>query len=104
MVLALPDDLAALPGVPDAWALWVTYRRQSGLKTPDTTATEQFRKLRELHAAGWDLPHVIAHAIELQWKSFFPIRGERPGQVRTSTDNADAPPHTETRTREEWLS
>lgn len=83
----LPDDLAALPGLPEAWDRWLRYRAEARIKTPATTADEQFRKLRDLHAQGWDLPHIVAHAIEVGWKSFFPIRGEQPRQ------NLRLPPH-----------
>ncbi|AFD27752.1 hypothetical protein [Deinococcus gobiensis] len=83
----LPGDLAALPGVPEAWDRWLRYRTEARIRTPATTADEQFRKLRDLHAQGWDLPRIVAHAIEVGWKSFFPIRGEQPRQ------NLRLPPH-----------
>lgn len=75
---SLPDDLAALPGVPEAWQQWLKYAREVRLKITESVADAQFIKLRRLHADGWDLPHIVQHAIETNWKSFYEIRGEKP--------------------------
>ncbi len=69
---ALPDDLAALPGVTEAWALWLQYRTERKLATPGTTITFQFARLRTLMAQGHGPVEVIHAAVEHQWKSFFP--------------------------------
>ena len=99
---ALPEDLAVLPGVPEAWDRWLRYRTEARIRTPATTADEQFRKLRDLHAQGWELPRIVAHAIEVGWKSFFPIRGEQPHQnLRLPAhDTAHADPDE----KKDWLA
>ncbi|GGS13766.1 hypothetical protein [Deinococcus knuensis] len=48
----LPDDLAAVPGLTDAWAAWLQYRRERRLATAPSTATGMFNKLRTLAAEG----------------------------------------------------
>ena len=72
----LPADLAALAGVSEAWDCWLVHRQERKLATPPTTAEAQFAKLRQLHAAGQDLPTAMKHAMEVQWKSFFPIKSD----------------------------
>ena len=98
--IALPDDLAAVPGMPEAWERWHKYAREIRLQLKESTAEAQFKKLRDLLAEGRDLPQHVDHAIEHGWRSFFPIRGE------TAQRNLRLPaPEPETpRTREEWLS
>ena len=84
----LPADLAAVPGMPEAWQRWLTYRVQAGIKTTESTAEEQFRKLRTLQQDGEHLPTAVARAIEFGWKSFFPDkdRQRRPAPAAPTTD------------------
>lgn len=73
----LPADLAEVPGLSLAWEKWLRYRVEASIKTTESTAEEQFRKLRALGQAGEDLPAAVARAIEFGWKSFFPSK-DRP--------------------------
>lgn len=75
-VPALPADLAALPGVIEGWDQWLVHRQERKLDTPPSTAEAQFAKLRKLHADGYDLRVIIQHAMEVSWKSFFPVKSE----------------------------
>jgi hypothetical protein len=43
---ALPADLAARPGVPEAWAAWVQHRKEKHSPITPTAASGQFKKLR----------------------------------------------------------
>lgn len=96
----LPDDLAAVPGMPEAWQKWLKYAREVRLKITESVADAQFQKLRKLRADGWELPYIVQHAIETSWKSFYEIRGEKPRQnLKLPPPKAEKP-----RTREEWLS
>lgn len=98
--IALPDDLAALPGVPESWLSWQKYAREIKLKLTESVSEAQFAKLRNLSAEGWDLPRIVQHAIENGWRSFYPIRSEKPRRNL----QLDPPEPEKPRTREEWLS
>ena len=97
---ALPDDLAALPGMPEAWERWRKHAREIRLQLKESTAQAQFAKLRALHAEGRDLPQHVDHAIEVGWRSFYPIKGGPPGRQQQPAPQTEPKP----RTREEWLS
>lgn len=87
----LPADLAAVPGMLDSWQRWLTYRVQAGIKTTESTAEEQFRKLRTLQHDGEHLPSAVARAIEFGWKSFFPDKDRQRRPAPPAAPPADAP-------------
>ncbi|WP_295821623.1 hypothetical protein [uncultured Deinococcus sp.] len=87
----LPADLAAVSGMPEAWQRWLTYRVQAGIKTTESTAEEQFRKLRTLQHDGEHLPSAVARAIEFGWKSFFPDKDRQRRPAPPAAPPADAP-------------
>lgn len=70
----LPADLAAVPGLTDAWAAWLQYRRERRLATAPSTATGMFNKLRTLAAEGHPPVDVIRTSIENGWQGLFPLR------------------------------
>ncbi|AWN22188.1 hypothetical protein DKM44_02185 [Deinococcus irradiatisoli] len=81
--LALPDlpaDLAALPGLPQAWAEWLQYRRERRLATAPSTATGMFNRLRRFAAEGDDPVEVIRNSIENGYQGLF--RVEKPRNLK----------------------
>lgn len=89
----LPADLAALPGMPEAWAQWFEYRRQRRLTTPPLTATGMANRLQRFAAEGDDPVEVIRNAIECGHQGLF--RAERPRNLKfpirpQTTEAADA--------------
>lgn len=70
----LPADLAAVPGLPEAWAAWLQYRRERRLATAPSTATGMFNKLRQLAAEGHGPVEVIHTSITNGWQGLFPLR------------------------------
>lgn len=88
---ALPADLAAVPGMPEAWGRWQKHAREIRLQLKESTAEAQFRKLRALLDEGKDLPQHIDHAIESGWRSFFPIRQHAAAPVPPAPTDDFAP-------------
>ena len=91
----LPDDLAAVPGLADAWAAWLQYRRERRLTTAPSTATGMFNKLRALAAEGHPPVEVIRTSIENGWQGLFPLRAAhvvkftpRPQTTQAANDQA----------------
>lgn len=70
----LPEDLAAVPGLPEAWGAWLQYRRERRLATAPSTATGMFNKLRQLAAEGHGPVEVIHTSITNGWQGLFPLR------------------------------
>lgn len=70
----LPEDLATVPGLPEAWAAWLQYRRERRLATAPSTATGMFNKLRQLAAEGHGPVEVIHTSITNGWQGLFPLR------------------------------
>ncbi|UQN06793.1 hypothetical protein [Deinococcus sp. QL22] len=70
----LPDDLAAVAGLPEAWDRWMLYRRERQLATAPSTATGMFNKLRDLASKGHPPVEVIQTSIDNGWQGLFPIR------------------------------
>ena len=70
----LPEDLAAVPGLPEAWAAWLQYRRERRLATAPSTVTGMFNKLRQLAAEGHGPVEVIHTSITNGWQGLFPLR------------------------------
>lgn len=88
---ALPADLAAVSGMPEAWGRWQKHAREIRLQLKESTAEAQFRKLRALQGEGKDLPQHIDHAIESGWRSFFPIRQHAAPPVPPTPDQDFTP-------------
>ncbi|UWX64174.1 hypothetical protein [Deinococcus rubellus] len=89
----LPADLAALPGMPEAWAQWFEYRRQRRLPTPPLTATGMANRLQRFAAEGDDPAEVIRNSIECGHQGLF--RAEKPRNLKfpsrpQTTEAADA--------------
>jgi len=81
--LALPDlpaDLAALPGLAEAWVDWMAYRRQRRWTTAPMTATGMFNKLREFAVEGDDPVEVIRNSIAFGYQGLFPAK--KPGNLK----------------------
>lgn len=70
----LPEDLATVPGLPEAWAAWLQYRRERRLATAPSTVTGMFNKLRQLAADGHGPVEVIHTSITNGWQGLFPLR------------------------------
>ncbi|WP_161883932.1 helix-turn-helix domain-containing protein [Deinococcus alpinitundrae] len=90
---AVPADLAAVPGMPEAWADWMTYRRQRRWTTAPMTVTGMFAKLRAYAAEGDNPVEVIQNSIANGWQGLFPA--EKPRNLKfpsrpQPTEAADA--------------
>lgn len=74
----LPDDLALVEGLPEAWGDWLAHRRELRCALTPHAATEQFKKLR----ASADPVRLIRHSLGNGWRGLFEPKPERPGITR----------------------
>ena len=71
----MPASLAVLPGMPEAWGEWMTYRRERKLATAPSTAKGMFVNLQKYHAEGLNPVEVIRNSIDQGYQGLFPAKG-----------------------------
>lgn len=97
----LPPALAARPGVPAAWARWLEFRRQSGLKTVAATAETHHAELQRLAAEGYDPAHVLTECVNRGWRGVFPPKTKTPDVPRNLRLD---PPGDDADDQKDWLA
>jgi hypothetical protein len=80
----LPDDLAAIPGMPEAWDTWQKHRREIKEPLTPTSSEQQFKTLRK----SPNPVDMILTSVQNGWQGLFPVKN--PTTNGTAAAPADA--------------